>query len=128
MGKITAVGAVLGVTSALIIGNLPVCGRDSGQFAGASPELHAWFNKLASHKGLCCSVADGLSIADIDWDTQGGKYRVRLDGQWVTVPDEAVVTDPNKFGPAVVWPVYSDDGNGSRTLNFIRCFMPGTLS
>ena len=33
-----------------------------------------------------------------------GHYRVRLNGEWIVVPDNAVVTEPNKFGPAVVWP------------------------
>jgi hypothetical protein len=76
--------------------------RDDGRFAN-SP-LKPWFDRLASGKGLCCSFADGVSVEDVDWDTQDGQYRVRIDGQWVIVPDVAVVTEPNRFGPAVVWP------------------------
>ena len=49
-----------------------------------------------------------------------GKYRVRLDSQWIEVPPDALVTAPNKFGLAVVWP-YKD--YESRTQ--IRCFIPG---
>jgi hypothetical protein len=45
---------------------------------------------------------------------------VRLAGQWVDVPDAALVTDPNKFGPAVVWPYKDEQGKTQ-----IRCFMPG---
>jgi len=41
-------------------------------------------------------------------------------GQWFVVPDEAVVTEPNRFGPAVVWPYNDRYGNTQ-----IRCFMPG---
>jgi hypothetical protein len=96
-----------------------VSARDDGRFAN-SP-LKAWFDRLASGKGLCCSFADGVSVEDVDWDTQGDKYRVRLNGQWIVVPDMAVVTEPNKFGPAVVWP-YQDNSGGTQ----IRCFMPGS--
>ena len=92
---------------------------DDGRFAN-SP-LKAWFDKLASGKGLCCSFADGVSVEDVDWDTQGANYRVRINGQWVVVPDAAVVTEPNKFGPAVVWPY--QDNNG---VTQIRCFIPGS--
>ena len=27
-----------------------------------------------------------------------GRYRVHLDGEWVIVPDGAVITEPNKIG------------------------------
>jgi len=93
--------------------------RDDGRFAN-SP-LKAWFDQLASGKGLCCSFADGVSVQDVDWDTTtDGRYRVRLNGQWIIVPDAAVVTEPNRFGPAVVWPY--QDMNGATQ---IRCFLPG---
>jgi len=92
--------------------------RDDGRFAN-SP-LKPWFDRLASGKGLCCSFADGVSVEDVDWDTQDGQYRVRIDGQWVIIPDVAVVTEPNRFGPAVVWPYKGNDGTTQ-----IRCFMPG---
>jgi hypothetical protein len=86
----------------------------------ANSPLKGWFDQLASGKGLCCSFADGVSVQDVDWDTQEGRYRVRLNGEWVLVPDAAVVTEPNKFGPAVVWPYMDASGNTQ-----IRCFMPG---
>jgi len=92
--------------------------RDDGRFAN-SP-LKPWFDRLASGKGLCCSFADGFSVQDVDWDTQDGHYRVRIYGQWFVVPDDAVVTEPNRFGPAVVWPDNDRYGNTQ-----IRCFMPG---
>lgn len=93
--------------------------HDDGRFAN-SP-LKTWFDRLASGKGLCCSFADGVSVQDVDWDTtQEGRYRVRLNGQWIVVPDAAVVTEPNRFGPAVVWPY--QDVNGATQ---IRCFIPG---
>ena len=89
--------------AALLIGfSSPAFARDDGRYA--DDPLHAWFDQLASGKGMCCSFADGFSVQDVDWDTQDGKYRVRLHGEWIIVPDNAVVTEPNKFGRAVVWP------------------------
>src|SRR6266566_3105420 len=70
----------------------------------ANSPLHAWFDQLGSGRGLCCSFADGFSVQDVDWDTQDGRYRVRLQGEWIVVPDTALVSEPNRFGPAVVWP------------------------
>jgi hypothetical protein len=93
--------------------------RDDGRFAN-SP-LKPWFDRLASGKGLCCSFADGVTVEDVDWDTQDGRYRVRLDGRWIIVPDAALVTEPNKFGRAVVWP-YQDATGATQ----IRCFIPGS--
>jgi hypothetical protein len=93
--------------------------RDDGRYAN-SP-LKSWFDQLASEKGLCCSFADGFRVDNVDWDTQDGHYRVRLNGQWIVVPDNAVVTEPNKFGAAVVWPYTGTDGQTQ-----IRCFLPGT--
>lgn len=100
--------------------------KDDGRYAG-SP-LKPWFDQLASKKGLCCSFADGRSIADVDWGTQSiasgdetaVRYWVNVDGEHVVVPPEAVITEPNKFGPAVVWP-YKD----AESKTQIRCFMPG---
>ena len=91
--------------------------RDDGRFFN-SP-LKEWFDRLASRNGLCCAFADGVSVQDVDWDTQDGHCRVRIQGEWIVVPDAAVVTEPNRFGPAVVWPYNDRYGNIQ-----IRCFMP----
>jgi len=102
----------------VMFGPTSVSAHDDGRYA--NEPLHAWFDQLASAKGLCCSFADGFSIQDVDWDTREGRYRVRLQGEWVIVPDTAVVTEPNRFGPAVVWPYKDSSGNTQ-----IRCFLPG---
>jgi hypothetical protein len=90
-----------------------------------------WWDHLASGKGLCCSFADGETVKDVDWDTEGpnGGYRVFLDGHWIDVPPEAVINEPNRFGPAVVWPYRSTENipsmmGGIAELK-IRCFLPG---
>ncbi len=95
-----------------------VSAHDDGRYANSL--LKAWFDQLASGKGLCCSFADGVSVENVDWDTQNGRYRVRIQGQWLVVPDTAVVTEPNRIGPAVVWPYQDADGTTQ-----IRCFLPG---
>ena len=94
--------------------------RDRGQHA--NPELKAWFEGLKSGKGPCCSDADGTAVSDVDWQSHGGHYRVRLDGDWVDVPDEAVITEPNRIGRTMVWPL-----RGYLGLT-IRCFMPGSMT
>jgi len=85
----------------------------------ANSPLKQWFDSLRSGKGPCCSDADGSALADIDWESKGGHYRVRLDGEWIDVPDEAVITEPNRIGRTMVWPL-----RGYLGLT-IRCFMPG---
>ena len=111
-------GLALTVVALLVSFPSGVPARDDGRYAN-SP-LKAWFDQLASGKGLCCSFADGVKVENVDWDTQNGRYRVRLNGQWIIVPDAALVTEPNKFGPAVVWPYQDSDG-----VTQIRCFIPG---
>lgn len=93
--------------------------RDDGRYAN-SP-LKGWFESLQSEFGQCCSDSDGYFIADVDWDSDHGHYRVRIDGEWVLVPDGAVVTQPNKTGRTMVWKYYID-GHPR-----VRCFMPGTM-
>lgn len=96
--------------------------RDRGQFASSSPELKAWFDSLRSGKGPCCSDADGSAVSDVDWESNAGHYRVRIGGDWVDVPDEAVITQPNRVGRTMVWPMYYD----GKTV--VRCFMPGSMT
>ena len=93
-----------------------------GRYAAQNPELHQWFESLHSGKGPCCSDADGSAVSDVDWETAGGHYRVRLDGNWIDVPDEAVITEPNRLGRTMVWPIRGYLGTS------IRCFMPGSMT
>ena len=67
-------------------------------------------------------------------ESRDGHYRVRcpdygylLAGQEqelvsVDVPEEAVITEPNRIGRTMVWPLY-----GYLGLT-IRCFMPGSMT
>ena len=107
----------------LILAAIPsgfVAARDDGRYAN-SP-LKPWFDSLRSARGLCCSDADGMAVSDPDWESKDGHYRVRLDGEWLTVPDDAVITEPNRAGRTMVWPVRSPLGTT------VRCFLPGSMS
>ncbi|WP_371496193.1 hypothetical protein [Bradyrhizobium sp.] len=85
------------------------------------PELNSWYESLRSGKGLCCDGSDAKRVDDADWETKDGHYRVRIDGVWVDVPNDAVVDGPNRAGRAMVWP-YNLDGHPKT-----RCFMPGSM-
>ncbi|MEH2560388.1 hypothetical protein [Bradyrhizobium sp. AZCC 2289] len=99
----------------------PAHARDpDGRYAN-SP-LKQWFDSLKSGKGPCCSDADGTAVSDVDWESSNGHYRVRIEGEWVEVPDDAVITEPNRVGRTMVWPIR---GYGGLT---IRCFMPGSMT
>ena len=113
MGKYAIVVAVLvGLSNSAFA-------RDDGRYA--DNPLKYWFDNLSSGNGMCCSFADGFSVSDVDWDVVDGHYRVRLHGEWIIVPNSSVVTEPNRYGRAVVWPYMDSDGN-----IYIRCFLPGS--
>ncbi|MCK1358526.1 hypothetical protein [Bradyrhizobium sp. 199] len=81
-------------SSALIMLAMSAPARDDGRYADSL--LKEWFESLSSDFGSCCSEADGYMVADIDWESDHGHYWMRIDGEWVMVPDGAVVTQPNK--------------------------------
>lgn len=86
------------------------------------PGLDGWYQGLTSGKGLCCDGSDATHLADVDWESRDGRYRVRIEGEWHDVPPEAVLDGPNLDGRTLVWPI---KGYGGLT---IRCFMPGAMT
>jgi hypothetical protein len=58
------------------------------------PELNGWYESLHSGKGPCCNGSEAKRVDDADWESKEGHYRVRIDGEWVEVPNEAVVSGP----------------------------------
>jgi hypothetical protein len=84
------------------------------------PELKAWFESLRSGGAVLlrrrrhCGQRPRLAIRQ--WAL------VRLDGEWIDVPDEAVITEPNRVGRTMVWPLLGYMGTT------IRCFMPGGVT
>ena len=111
---------IAGVALLLSLGSHAGHARDDGRYAN-SP-LKQWFDGLRSGKGPCCSDADGYAVSDPDWESKNGHYRVRIEGEWYDVPDEALITEPNRAGRTMVWPI---KGWGGMT---IRCFMPGSMT
>lgn len=104
--------------SALLL--TPVLARDDGRYDHSA--LKSWFESLQSEFGKCCTDGDGYIVSDADWESSRGRYRVLIDGEWVLVPDGAVVTEPNRFGRTMVWRHYID-GHPR-----VRCFMPGFMT
>ena len=92
-----------------------------------TPQQKDRFEGLKSGKGPCCSDADGNVLSDIDWESKDGRYRVFLQGQWVDVPDDAVLKGPNMYGPTMVWPMYNSSFGGPLIIQ-IRCFIPGMMT
>jgi len=113
---------VIRLTLALTLIAAPAASRDlDGRYAKLDPKLHEWFEHLHSRKGPCCADADGRTVLDSDWEVVNGHYRVFLDGKWLDVPDDAVLTQPNLYGRTVVWPIKMFTGM------VIRCFIPGSM-
>jgi len=109
-----------------------------GQWAQVDPEIRRWFNNQIVPAGpakgaSCCSEADGV-YAEEDlrnghywtrfqwkkWDSDSTQY-APADSEWMEVPDDTVIHDPNRHGAPVVW--WWVVGNKLT----IRCFAPGAL-
>ena len=107
----------------MLLVSTPSPARDNGQYAQADPAIRKWIKGLTDKKGVgCCDMADGYP-AEVDWDTDTGKYRVRIEGAWYVVPDDAVLDGPNRLGYAVVW--WWAQWSDNEMTPQIRCFLPG---
>src|SRR5262245_57841353 len=96
-------------------------GADHGQLGPTSPEVKAWANSLENKLGEgCCSTADGWKPQEVEYDIKESRYRVKIDGEWYDVPQDAVLQVPNRFGFAVVW-YYQTWLGGIRPSISIRC-------
>lgn len=126
-GRRTVVSLALAIGLVCCVPSLHIAAaRDvDGRYAG-SP-LKSWFDSLRSAKGPCCEDADGMALSDVDWKTSDGHFLVRIEDRWFAVPDEAVVTEPNRSGRTMVWPIYYWEVGGELHVD-IRCFMPGSMT
>jgi hypothetical protein len=118
LAKLMKYGAPVAV---LLLAMLPsvAMARDDGRHAN-SPHKD-WVKGLkskASGSMGCCDISDG-SPPEAVWDMGGGRYQVTIEGKSYDVPDEALISEPNRLGYAVVWYFFE---NG---VPKIRCFMPG---
>lgn len=90
---------------------------DNGQFENVPSDVRAWFKSVRSPAGVpCCDVSDGHRTS---YDVRGGAYWVPIEGEWMQVPDKAIIRDSgNPVGEAVVWYVHH------RGAIIISCFVP----
>lgn len=118
----TLVLIIIGVFAMIVIAeNWRVLARDlDGRYAQSNPGIKEWIRGLKDKNGEgCCDTADGYP-AEVEWDMDTGKYRVRIDGEWYVVPDVALLDkQPNLLGYATVW-YWRENGKPK-----IRCFIPG---
>jgi len=119
----------LSLIACFALGLMPAAGAHDShgqwpQFAESTADVQDWAHHLKSRGGgMCCSGADGQP-AEAEWDNDQGHYRVKIEGKWIDVPDEAVIKEPNKFGYAVVWWYKIWMGTGD-LQPAVRCFIPG---
>jgi hypothetical protein len=90
---------------------------DNGQYDHVPPDIRAWFKSVIAPNGVpCCDVSDGHHT---DYDVRSGAYWVPIEGEWMEVPERAIIRDRgNPVGQAVVWYVRH------RGAIIISCFVP----
>ena len=90
---------------------------DNGQYENVPPDIRAWFKSVMAPNGVpCCDISDGHRTS---YDFREGAYWVPIEGQWMAVPERAVIRDRgNPVGEAVVWYVHH------RGSIIISCFVP----
>lgn len=110
------------ITMIIVLGHLLL--RSAAAHDIERPDLDDWYHGLHSDAGnWCCEGKEAIHLADIDWESKDGHYRVRVDGQWWDVPEGAVISKPNRDGRPLVW---MNGGYGGFTGP--RCFMPGSMT
>lgn len=97
---------------------------------------HAWWecHKQPVNGISCCSEADGHSLKDTDWGSDGNHYKIRVEGVWFPVPENTILmgdtcgADPREDAQseAKVW--YRTIRNLSNRIEmlYVLCFQPGT--
>jgi hypothetical protein len=90
---------------------------DNGQYEHVPPDIRAWFKGVIAPNGVpCCDISDGHRT---EYDVREGGYWVPIEGEWMKVPERAIIRDRgNPVGEAVVWYVRH------RGSIVISCFVP----
>ena len=90
---------------------------DNGQYENVPPDIRAWFKSVMAPNGVpCCDISDGHRTS---YGVREGAYWVPIEGQWMAVPERAVIRDlGNPVGEAVVWYVHH------RGSIIISCLVP----
>ena len=126
MMKILYVLAVLAYTGA-------ACAHDLSHY---STYVQNWFKEQKRGGNLCCSEADFDQVdEEIRYDSGKPRYwvnSIKTRGEWLLVPEAAVLKGPNKHGRAVAWYRWvSSDGSFSSSERKdlkveVYCFAPGS--
>lgn len=115
------------VALGLFLSNATLHAGNTGQLRPISPEYKAWINALTDEFGICCGGRAGaLRAQAVDWNSAASFYRVKVGGQWLFVPDEAVLEHRNPLGDAVVWVEHEGDIFSGELTPLVRCFLPGS--
>ena len=90
---------------------------DNGQYDNVAPDIRAWFKGVIAPNGVpCCDISDGHRT---EYNFREGGYWVPIEGEWIKVPERAIIRDRgNPVGEAVVWYVRH------RGSVIISCFVP----
>jgi hypothetical protein len=90
---------------------------DNGQYDNVPADIRAWFKSVMAPNGVpCCDISDGHRT---EYDFRDGAYWVPIEGEWMAVPERAIIRDRgNPVGQAVVWYVH----HSGRII--ISCFVP----
>lgn len=106
---------------ALFVASMCVCtaagGIDRGQFESMPDNLRSGFKSVIAPNGVpCCDETDGHRTS---YDMREGAIWVPIEGEWMRVPERAIIRDAgNPIGEAVVWYVRH------RGAIIISCFVP----
>ena len=90
---------------------------DRGQYDNAPDHIRKWFKSVIAPNGVpCCDETDGHRTS---YDMREGAFWVPIEGEWMRVPERAIIRDAaNPIGEAVVWYVRH------RGAIVISCFVP----
>lgn len=95
-----------------------------------SQEIQDWIKNLKSKKqsSPCCDLSDGdFTSMDIRLGADGkSHFFATIEGEWVEIPDDALVTEPNRIGRPIVWYVRWMGLEG-KMVTLVRCFLPGAM-
>ena len=122
--------AIMGVVAlwlALLLGSPHAREQYPGQYSVQPKEVQEWFRsqRNPNNGAHCCDEADGVyAEEEIRHDQYWVRFNACLDSQcertdWIPVPPDAVIYDPNRNGAPVVWWYVAYGGYG------IRCYAPG---
>ena len=111
----------------LVLVASPAIARDNGRYAQVDPKIRQWFRNQLSPKtgGNCCNEADGVYAEE---DIRGEHYWTRFpqsNGEWMQVPEDVVIKDPNRNGAPVVWWYFERNPVSRERELKIRCYAVG---